>query len=276
MNLQVKFSDLFVFKRVASASIIGIIPDILGDNSNQNPFGTVIIDSLIDNSSFHQISIEGDIENNSNSLRYYALIKEFGKEEKQEEFYSELDFNDKHFTFNADVFYGIESYSYTIIAFNENEEENVIYSSSLTQFTFEQSYKGTYNKIKPTETKITFTNNDFYQVEINIDYQTSYPDIFQYEVSAITKDGNVLDKYIGVDPTIILKVPYGENLYLMYKDISYFASEEIISNQYMASSYIVVSLPNLNLIMNLLLMVIILSYLIILSQFMTFLISLYI
>lgn len=32
----------------------------------------------------------------------------------------------------------------------------------------------------------------------------------------------------------------------MYKDISYFASEEIISNQYMASSYIVVSLPNLN------------------------------
>lgn len=32
----------------------------------------------------------------------------------------------------------------------------------------------------------------------------------------------------------------------MYKDISYFASEEIISNQYMASSYSVVSLPNLN------------------------------
>ena len=32
----------------------------------------------------------------------------------------------------------------------------------------------------------------------------------------------------------------------MYKDISYFAGEEIVSEQYMASGYSVVTIPNLN------------------------------
>lgn len=230
---------------IASASIIGIIPDIIGDN-NKNPFGTVLTNSLIDNSSFYQISIEGDMEINSDIARYYALVKEFGKDEKQEEFYAELSFTGIHFVFNADVFYGIDSYSYTIIALNEKEEENVVYSSSLTPFTFDQSYQGTYQKLKPTETKITFTDNDFYQVEIDTGYQSLYPDIFQYEVSAITKGGNILDKYVGTDSIVTLEVPYGENLYLMYKDISYFAGEEIVSEQYMASGYSVVTIPNLN------------------------------
>ena len=186
------------------------------------------------------------MEINSDISRYYALVKEFGKEEKQEEFYAELSFTGKHFVFNADVFYGIESYSYTILALNEKEEENVVYSSSLTHFTFDQSYQGTYQKLKPTETKITFTDNDFYQVEIDTGFRSPYPDIFQYEVSAITKEGNILDKYTGADSIVTLQVPYGENLYLMYKDVSYFADEEIVSQQYMASGYSVVTLPNLN------------------------------
>ena len=230
---------------IASASIIGIIPDII-DNNNKNPFGTVLTNSLVDNSSFYQISIEGDMEISNDVSRYYALVKEFGKDNKEEEFYAELSFNNKHFTFNADTFYGVQSYSYTILALNEKEEENVVYSSSLISFTFDQSYKATYQKLKPTESKITFSDNDFYQVEIDTGFQTSYPNIFQYEVSAITKEGNILDKYVGTDSIVALKVPYGENLYLLYKDISYFADEEIVSEQYMASGYSVVSLPNLN------------------------------
>lgn len=230
---------------IASASIIGIIPDIIGDN-NKNSFGTVITNSLVDNSSFYQISIDGDMEISNDVSRYYALVKEFGNDNKEEEFYAELSLNNKHFVFNADVFYGIESYSYTIIALNEKEEENVVYSSSLTPFTFDQSYQATYQKLKPTESKITFSDNDFYQVEIDTGFQTTYPNIFQYEVSAITREGNVLDKYVGTDSIVTLQVPYGENLYLMYKDISYFADEEIVSEQYMSSNYSVVTLPNLN------------------------------
>lgn len=230
---------------VVSASVLGFVPGISEDKKEDNPLGTVITDSLVDNSSFHEISIEGDMEIGSDVSRYYALIEEYGTEEKKEEYYAELNFTDSHFSFYTDAFYGIESYRYTILAFTGSEEENVIYSSSLIPFEFDQSYKGSYRKLKPTEAKITFTENDMYDVEIDTGYQSPYPDVFQYEVSAVTRDGTVLDRYKGTDSLVTLHVPYGDNLYLMYKNVSCFANEEIISEQYMASTYSVVSLPHL-------------------------------
>ena len=152
---------------VVSASVLGFVPGISEDKKEDNPLGTVITDSLVDNSSFHEISIEGDMEIGSDVSRYYALIEEYGKEEKKEEYYAELNFTDSHFSFYTDAFYGIESYRYTILAFTGSEEENVIYSSSLIPFEFDQSYKGSYRKLKPTEAKITFTENDMYDVEID-------------------------------------------------------------------------------------------------------------
>ncbi len=230
---------------VVSASVLGFVPGISEDKKEDNPLGTVITDSLVDNSSFHEISIEGDMEIGSDVSRYYALIEEYGKEEKKEEFYAELNFTESHFSFYTDAFYGIESYRYTILALTGSEEENVVYSSSLIPFEFDQSYQGSYRKLKPTEAKITFTENDMYEVEIDTGYQSPYPDVFQYEVSAVTRDGTVLDQYRGTDSLVTLHVPYGEDLYLMYKDVSCFADEEIISEQYMASTYSVVSLPHL-------------------------------
>lgn len=229
---------------VVGASVLGFVPGVSEEINSKNPFGTVITDSLIDNSSFHEISIEGDMELNKDVLRYYALIEEYDEEDKKEDYYAELNFENNHFSFSTGVFYGIKLYSYKILAFNGSEEENAIYSSSIIPFSFDQSYQGNYKKLKPTEAKITFSNSDYYKVEIDTGFQSSYPDIFQYEVSAVTRDGKILDKYIGADSLVTLNVPYGENLYFLYKDVSYFDNDEIISDQYMTSDYSVVSLPN--------------------------------
>lgn len=231
---------------VISASVLGFVPGISEEINSKSPFGSVLVDSLVDRSSFHQISIEGDMEKSEDVLRYYALVEEWGEEGKEEEFYGELDFVEDHFTFATDVFYGVQSYRYKILAFNGSEEENVVYFSPVIPFTFDQSYQGSYQKIKPTEAKIQFGDSDSYTVEIETGYQSPYPDIFQYEVSAVTKEGVILDRYVGFDSTVTLHVPYGENLYLLYKDISYFANEEIVSQQYMTSDYSVVSLPSLS------------------------------
>lgn len=231
---------------VISASVLGFVPGISEEANSKKPFGAVLADSLVDHSSFRQISIEGDMEKSPDVLRYYALVEEWGKEEKNEDFYGELDFAENHFTFATNVFYGIQSYRYKILAFSGSEEENVIYSSPVLPFTFDQSYQGTYQKLKPTETSIRFGDSDSYAVEINTGYQSPYPDIFQYEVSAVTKEGKILDRYVGIDPVVTLNVPYGENLYLLYKDVSYFANEEIVSQKYMTSDYSVVSLPSLS------------------------------
>lgn len=227
---------------VVSATVLGFVP---GVNKEKNPFGTVITDSLIDKSSFHQISIEGEMEIGEDVTRYYALVEEYGKEEKKEEQYAEMMFNNTHFSFNVDAIYGLESYRYTLFSSSNEEEENILYSSALIPFRFNQSYQGNYKKLKPTETKITFTETDTYEVEIDTGYQSPYPDIFQYEVSAVSKEGQVLDTYKGTDSLVKLHVPYGEALFLTYKDISYFANEESVSEQYMASGYSVVSLPHL-------------------------------
>lgn len=229
---------------VVGASVLGFVPGVSEEINSKNPFGTVITDSLVDNSSFHEISIEGDMEVSKDVLRYYALIEEYDEEDKKEDYYAELNFENNHFSFSTGAFYGIKSYSYKIFAFNGSEEENAIYSSSIIPFSFDQSYQGNYKKLKPTEAKITFSDSDSYKVEIDTEFQSPYPDIFQYEVSAVTRSGEILDKYVGADSLVTLNAPYGEDLYFLYKDVSYFANDEIISNQYMTSDYSVVSIPN--------------------------------
>lgn len=228
---------------VVSATVLGFVPEVIKE---KNPFGTLITDSLVDKTSFHQISIEGEMEIGDEVSRYCALVEEYGKDERKEEYYTDLVFTDTHFSFDVEAIYGLESYRYTLLSYSEEEKENVIYSSSLIPFNLDQGYQGNYQKLKPTETKITFTETDTYEVEINTGYQSPYPDVFQYEVSAVTREGEVLDSYKGTDPLVKLHVPYGQDLFLAYKNISYFAYEEIISEQYMASDYSVVSFPRLS------------------------------
>lgn len=228
---------------VVSATVLGFVPEVIKE---KNPFGTLIADSLVDKTSFHQISIEGEMEIGDEASRYCALVEEYGKDERKEEYYTDLVFTDTHFSFDVETIYGLESYRYTLLSYSEEEKENVIYSSSLIPFNLDQSYQGNYQKLKPTETKITFTETDTYEVEINTGYHSPYSDVFQYEVSAVTREGEVLDSYKGTDPLVKLHVPYGQDLFLAYKNISYFAYEEIISEQYMASDYSVVSFPRLS------------------------------
>ena len=75
---------------VISASVLGFVPGISEEINSKSPFGSVLVDSLVDRSSFHQISIEGDMEKSEDVLRYYALVEEWGEEGKEEEFYETI------------------------------------------------------------------------------------------------------------------------------------------------------------------------------------------
>lgn len=44
---------------VVSATVLGFVPEVIKE---KNPFGALITDSLVDKTSFHQISIEGEME----------------------------------------------------------------------------------------------------------------------------------------------------------------------------------------------------------------------
>lgn len=225
---------------VISASLVGVIPTINIFNNEAK----ILANSIINKPLVNQIVAEGKIIDVDFNYRYFVLIDQYINNELIEmDGICDLKINNNHFSFNTFAYYGITSYQYDIFYMKSEEENVLLYSSNKLDFTLDQSYSATYEKVSPKDAKYTFNDDGSITAHIETNFTSEFDYAYLYGINVLDSDGNIISNYIGNDKSIDLIIPSTGQIYFQYMDIGDFADDYHVYNNYMATDYSVIEIP---------------------------------
>ena len=225
---------------VVSVSLVGVIPTINIFNNEAK----ILANSIINKPLVNQIVAEGKIINVDFNYRYFVLIDQYIKDELIEmDGICDLEISDNHFSFNTFAYYGITSYQYDIFYMKSEEENILLYSSNKLDFSLDQSYSATYEKVSPKDAKYSFNDDGSITAHIDTNFTSEFDYAYLYGINVLDKEGKVICDYIGNDKSIDLIIPSTGQIYFQYMDIGDFADDYHVYNNYMATDYSVIEMP---------------------------------
>ena len=160
-------------------------------------------------------------------IQYNATQEEITREEASvniiEQPLDSIGLDQLEITCNA--YYGISKYQYVIYILDDNLEEVVLYESEMINYTSTQEYQGSYTKVEPKDSTITYFK-DHVVIEVDPSFSSSY-DNYSYKLEVVNSSGALYGSYQGQDKaTITINNLAGvDEINFKYYDIGTFAGQ---------------------------------------------------
>lgn len=196
----------------------------------------------------NQITINGKIINYNSNINYQINLNEYYNDEIITSHTDlPLIINDNgYFACNVAISYGITNFDYEIYYF-DNDIKNILYTSGLTTYSINQDYAASYNKVSPTDSLITFNDDDTITISINTGFTTTNENVFKYKLSIKNKEGEIIDSYIGCDSQIEFNINQDGQLFFEYSDIGIFNNSEHEYNKISIEAPTIIKKPSFSL-----------------------------
>ena len=237
-------------------SLTFIYKDIATFNNNVHVYkeyeitsSSFIMDkSLYVDEDINQITINGKIVNFNSNIKYQVNLNEYYNDEIIANHTNlPLIINDNgFFACNIAISYGITNFDYEIYYF-DNDIKTILYTSDLITYSINQDYAASYNKVSPTDSLITFNDDNTITISVNTGFNTTNEDIFKYRLSIKNKEGEIIDSYIGCDSQIEFNINQEGQLFFEYSDIGIFKNSEHEYNRISIETPTVVKKPSFSL-----------------------------
>lgn len=222
--------DFFDYRVSNSESIE--LPSISNTESVEPIIKEILISNIKDNSTFNQIIISGKIDNVVSKYNYVATINQINEDNEIISFdeYIPVEFENNLFKIKVEAAYGIKKYEYSI-GYYENDEF-VQLTSGNYNYNISQYYNATYDKVTPEYANITYNDDGSYNVHVDTNFITDYPEVFRYGLSILNKEGIVIGSYEGVDSSIDISIEDASSIYFSYFDLGIFKNNTHLYQEY--------------------------------------------
>ena len=197
---------------------------------------TIIDESVKNENSFDSIQISGSLFNIDLERIYFVEILQYVNSEIIDVSTNTLEIINNSFNINNSTSYGIDSYQYNIYYLDNKEDRIILYESDIIEYNENQEYNATIEYISPIDSSINLNDNGKYNISINTNFNTNYPDVFKYKLEILDSDNNVLDSYIGNEDNITLVLDDISNISFRYSTIGIFNNYEHIYNEEIITS----------------------------------------
>lgn len=161
----------------------------------------LIIDenNIIEELYINRIDIFADILYIDETKEYFAYLSTYDENENEISSVIEasLEFdleNNKLYLSNL-IDYDTKYYSYSIYYINEEDNMVFVLNSDKKEFSYDQSYQATYNKISPKDAYIEYSADSMI-IEVDVNFTSPF-DCFYYELIVVSNDGVVYSAYQG-------------------------------------------------------------------------------
>lgn len=131
------------------------------------------------------------------------------------------------------AFYNTKTFKYTIYMINPNSESINVYESGFKEYNVDQSFDATYDMVSPENASIEY-NEDNIKINVLTNFNSSFMDIFYYQLKVVNSSGVVYGTYEGNgNAEIIIDNFEGlDSINFIYTNLGRFANGDIEYGSY--------------------------------------------
>ena len=130
-------------------------------------------------------------------------------------------------------YYGTKKFKYTIYMLNPNNEEIIVYESSFKEYSVDQSFNASYEKVEPKDAAIEY-NSSYIKINVPTNFTSEFSDIYYYTLKVVNSSNIVYGTYEGTNNAeiIIDSLDGLDSISFIYTDMGRFANGEIEFGSY--------------------------------------------